>query len=195
MAPNPIACSHRLYFPTVVQGITHHHHLFVHAVAGGTDYQLVHQLSADQDWQDDANHYQALLADCYNAEAAFGDIELQAYEAGTYVTISTVAAGVANGDNANGTFLASQVTITARDDVLRKVKIILLESYLGNPYRKVSVSTLSGSIHPLCTDIFAPVGDNDTGFWVRSRSEQFLASFISVVATDNKQVRRRRGLI
>jgi hypothetical protein len=195
MAPNPIACSHRLYFPTVVDGITHHHHLFVHAVAGGTDYQLVHQLSADQDWQDDANHWNVLLAAIYDDATEFGEIELQAYEAGSYVTISTVSP-TADAGTAGGTYFpASQLTMIWRDAVLRRVNLVFLESVYGNPRRWVTTGTATAALNAITTDIRFPVGDNDAGFWLCSRSEDFLVSFISGTATDNKQLRRRRGLI
>jgi len=196
MAPNPIACSHRLYIPYTVSGLNHVTTLFVHAQSDGEGgYELVHYGNPNKPWQDDADRWNLYMSDLYNTAVTFGDIILQQYAAGEYIPVATHTPGETNGTSVAATFPASQLTIVGRDNAFRKLRINLQETIIGNPFHYVVPTTPTAALNSLLSGLVNPTDDNDPGFWIRSRSEYVWGSFISVTATDNRHTRRNRGLI
>lgn len=195
MAPNPIACSHRVTIPYSNDGLQHTQHLFVKATASGGGYDLIHQLSGDQPWEDDVNHWIALAAEFFKTTTLFGSCILEQYAAGEYLPVATMTPTQTTGNRSSSYAPASQLTNVFRDTAFRKVRINFMETVIGNPFHYTSLTTANADLNALLSDIISPVGDNDAGFWLRSRSEYFISSFVSSTATDNKRLRRDRNLI
>lgn len=195
MAPNPIACSHRISVPVVVAGLTHMQRWFVKAVAAGASWDLEHQLSANQSWKDDAEHLLALVMANFHTSVAVGQLVLEEYAFGAYFPLEFYTPTADAGTNSGATQVASQVTWTFRDTLLRKAKLVWLESYMPQPSHVTSPGVFGAPQAPFIDDILSPSGDNDAGFWLRSRSEVFLSTYVAMTSCENDKVRRARGLL
>jgi hypothetical protein len=144
--------------------------------------------------QDAADQWFTLLAPLYkNGQATLDGWVLDKYDAGAYFPIDSGSTAVAPSDTSN-TQIAQQVTLTFRDENFKKVRFMLMECRV-TPAAKYPYSALGGAFKDLVDSLLAESSGN-LGSWVCGRGDTpgSTFSFLSLVSTYNRKLRRRRGL-
>lgn len=144
--------------------------------------------------QDAADMVFTLIAPLYKAaQATMDGWQLDNYSGGAYLPLVTGSTAVTPSDTAN-TQVAQQVTITFRDPNYKKVRFIFFEQR-QTPAAKYSYSQLGGSYLDLVNSILDET-DAGIGSWFCGRGDTPIngLSYLSLVSSYNRKLRRRRGL-
>jgi len=151
----------------------------------------------DTPWETAANGLAETLSYLLGTGATFGAALLETRSGSVWQPRSTVAITATN--HASGTLWpASQFTLVLRDNVFRKVKVVVLDANYGSLAH--STDPLAG---PAVSDNFntqftasASVTGNPYA-WMVGRGNAFLAvsPIVSWTSATNRKMRRARGLV
>jgi hypothetical protein len=193
--PTPILATARLSLTMIAQGFTHHMRLRCNTAGfvGGT-WLIAQSSGSTIAVQDAADMVFALLGPLYKStQASFPGWQLDAYASGAYNPLATGATAVVPSDTSVGQ-IAQQATFTFRDDNFKKVRLIMLEGRV-TPAAKYSYAELGGAYLDLVNSILDE-SDAGIGSWFCGRGDAPVntLSFLSLVTSYNKSLRRKRGL-
>lgn len=135
-----------------------------------------------------------LLAPLFKtADSSFDQWVLQSYADGIYTPIQQGSTAIAPSDT-NDVQVAQQATYTFVDSLFKKVRLILLENRV-TPANKYEYADLGGAYKDLADSMISET-DANLGSWVTGRSGDTTRTFtfLSLVTTYNKRLRRKRGL-
>lgn len=195
MAITPILADSQLDLSYTVKGFPHKMQLRCNRTSQTGGFWYLAQASGSGiKAADAADMMFTLLAPLYKpADAAFVGYQLQSYVSGAYFPLEQNATAVAPTDT-NIVQVAQQATLTFLDSAFKKVKIILLENR-QTPANKYQYTDLSGAYLAL-VDSVLDESDAGIGSWFCGRGDSPITklSYLSLVTTYNRRLRRKRGL-
>lgn len=193
----PLAATHRIEFPIVVDGFTHHVRQYVKVTpgAGPSGFDAVLRdgtLGVDVTDCADAL-YNIYKAHFQASVTTFGQPELQVFSSGAWLPVATLPTTTAP-TGTTAYVKASQWTMSMRDTDFHRIRSILLEADFfagskqippGAPGFDTIIAWYNGPIALVHTN-----GWN----WIVGRSNLYIGAVISVVTDLNDKIRRRRGI-
>jgi len=195
MAITPILADSQLDLTYIVEGFPHKMQLRCNRTSQTGGFWYLAQASGSGiKAADAADMMFTLLSPLYKpAQASFVGYQLQSYVDGAYFPLEQNATTVAPTDTAT-VQVAQQATLTFLDGEFKKVKVILLENRL-TPANKYQYTDLGGAYLDLVNSIIAE-DDASVGSWFCGRGDSPISklSYLSLVTTYNRRLRRKRGL-
>lgn len=193
--PTPITADGRLTMLYTSAGIQHKLRLRCQIDHFTTpDWYLKSSTGTPVKASDAADEVFTLLAGLYKSgTSSFDGWELDKYVSGAYLPQQAGATAITPSDSA-AVQVAQQVTVTFRDDNFKKVRFIFLEQRT-TPAAKYSYGQLGGEYLALVNSIIGETS-SDIGRWYcgRGDADTNSLSYVSLVSTYNRKLRRRRGL-
>src|SRR5690242_10601737 len=133
--PAPKSATGRIVVPVSFSGHLSHFHAYVRNIqAGGTDYRINSRATDanDLEWQDAAEGLYESLSYLWASGISAGSMSLEKKVGTMWVPLSFVAPSA---DHVSGSgHPASQVTMTLRDKLFYKVKVVVLNTKQIPPY-------------------------------------------------------------
>jgi len=195
MPITPITANAQMDLHYTVDGLPHIIQLRCHKVGVSGGNQLLGQSSGSQITAPDAADMAfTLLGPLYKAaNTSFDQWVLQSYADGIYNPLQQGSTAVVPTDTA-AIQQAQQATYTFVDSHFQKVRLILLENRV-TPANKYAYADLGGAYKTLADSMLSEA-DTDLGSWVTGREGDvnLTFTFLSLVTTYNKRLRRKRGL-
>jgi len=200
MPPHPITPTYRITFPITVNAFTHVFHAFCDVVtsADPSGFNTVARAPLTNAGVSGCmtkfwNNIHALYDP---ATAAFGNAHLDHFSSGSWIPVWYEANAVAP-VGTGGNLPAQQMVFSGYDTAHEKMKFILMETVDGYVERRVSYSTMNSAEQSAADAFFnLNAGAINTSLyaWAKSRDDNYIGAFISLVNSGNKHWRRKRGL-
>lgn len=195
MAITPILADSQLDLSYIVQGFPHKIQLRCNRTSQTGGFWYLAQASGSGiKAADAADMVFNIIKGLYKAtEASFVGYQLQSYVSGAYFPLEQNATSVTPSDTNPGQ-PAQQATLTFLDGDFKKVKFILLENRV-TPANKYQYTDLGGDYLAL-VDSILDESDAGIGSWFCGRGDSPISklSYLSLVTTYNRRLRRKRGL-
>lgn len=197
--PYPVAVG-RITLPYVINGLTHLMHCWVRNPqdVGGT--WMINTRTTDSNdmvWTSGVDALIDTLEHILPTDATIGTALLQTRSGGVFTTVASYVGtlGVVSG----GTRVeATQFTMTLRDNLFNRMKVVLLELGLNIPYKLSNPTAGAANVDAY----IAEYTENKTlgaapYVWQVSGWNQYIrpGGFVSATGTDNDKLRRARGTI
>lgn len=200
MPPSPLIPTWRLTFPYVCAGFSHVQHFYGNAVATAdpSGYSFTaRDAGADIGVSTIPAPWWTVMRVFYSAgDASFGNAHLDQLVATHWIPRWTEANAVApsNGSPSNP---ATQAVISFYTLDHERMKVYLLEPTLSIAYRYIALPTPNAGFNALCDTLFNGSGATPRTspfYWMMGRNGHFSGAFTSIVGSQTKHWRRKRGL-
>lgn len=195
----PKVATGRIILPVDFSGHLSHFHAYVRNIqTGGSTYKINSRAtdSNDLNWEDAAEAFYNSMTYIWAAGFTPGDLSLQQLTGGIWVPISFYTPVASNASGAGQP--ATQVTMTLRDKLFYKVKVVALNTNQAPPQHWVSATGGNAAMDNWAKQWLSTYTVTHAPYnWQVGVSNQYLntSPFVAITVTLNRKQRKLWGFL